>query len=114
MFKLDFSPTFWAPVRFEAQAATGNTRVVHEFQGQFPRMTEDELAAFSTQVLADRWTDRQVAEHLLRDWSDIADRHGNAMPYSEATRAEVFNTAGVPAAVVAGFRAAQPRAALGN
>ena len=114
MFKIDLSPTFWAPVRFEAPAPTGHQRQVHEFSGQFPRMTVDELEALGQKAAGDAWPDRQVAAHLLRGWSDVADQHGNALPFTPDNVTAVLNVAGVAAAVVAAFRAAQPRAALGN
>lgn len=115
MFQLNLSPLFWATVRFDMPAATGTERVVCSFEGQFPRMTADELEAFGKKAAAGKWTDRQVAAALLKGWGeDLRDQHGNALVYNEANLAQLLNTAGVGAAVVSAFRDAQPRAALGN
>lgn len=115
MFTLNLTPLFWAAVYFDMPAADSPGRVTCSFQAQFPRMTTDELEAFGKEAEAGKWTDRQCAARLLRGWGeDLRDQNGNALPFSEANLAQVLNTAGVGAAVVYAFRAAQPQASLGN
>lgn len=114
MFRIDQSPTFWAPVRFEVQAATGNARQVQEFSAEFPRLSSDELEALGAQAAAGQLSDRQAAQRLLRGWADVGGADGQVLPFTAENMAAVLNVAGVATAVVAAFRAAQPRAALGN
>ncbi len=114
MFQIDPSPTFWAPVRFEVQSADG-ARQVQEFRGRFPRMTEDELEAFGREIAEQRLSDRKVAARLLSDWDEsVTDATGNRVPFSPQALERALNVAGVAPAVIAAFRAAQPKAALGN
>lgn len=113
MFKLDLSPSFKAAVRFEVQSAAG-TREVHEFIADFKRLTADELDALGTQAQTDTMSDRAVAAQLLVGWAGVTDRHGNALDFTPDNAAAVLNVAGVAPAVVTAFRAAQPKAALGN
>ena len=115
MFKLDLSPTFQAPVRFDLPAENGGQRQVVEFVATFPRMSEDELDAFTADVLAKKLNDRATAALLLKGWSaDVCDAAGAPLPFNLANLATVLNVAGAGAAVCEAFRQAQPRAALGN
>lgn len=115
MFRLDTSPTFEAPVRWEAMAPTGCQRVVHEFTGVFARLTDDEIRALSADIETQGLGDRAVARRLLRGWrEDVTDPAGNALPFTEQNLTAVLNTAGVSTAIVHAWRAAQPRAAAGN
>ena len=115
MFKLDTSPTFEAPVRWEAMAPTGSKRVVHEFTGIFARLTEDETRQLQVDIKAQSLDDRQVARRLLRGWaSDVCDPAGNLLPFTEQNLTAVLNEVGVGTAVVLAWHAAQPRAAAGN
>lgn len=113
MFKLDLTPTFRAPVSFAVQGKDG-TRQTHAFDGEFRRLTSDEHEALSRSIVANRLTDRQVAEKLLVGWHGITDAAGNAIEFDTASLALVLNVAGVGSAIVAAFQAAQPGAALGN
>lgn len=115
MFRLDLTPTFSAQVAFDLPTATPGTRQQAVFTGTFPRLSQDELEALGAEIAAGKLTDRQVAQRLLRGWGDdLADSRGNPLPYGPDTLAQVLNVAGLASAVVHAFRAAQPKAALGN
>ena len=115
MFKLDLSPTFEAPVRFELLSATGAQRQVVEFTAVFPRLTVDELTQLAHDVDKQLLDDRAIAARLLMAWGpDLQDAHGNVLAHTPDNKAAVLNVAGCATAVVLAFRAAQPRAAAGN
>lgn len=115
MFRLDTSPTFEAPVRWEAMAPTGCQRVKFQFTGIFARLTEDEKSQLQADIKAGGLDDRQVARRLLRGWgADVCDASGNAVPFTEHNLAAALNMAGVSTAVVLAWHEAQPRAAAGN
>jgi hypothetical protein len=114
MFKLDFSPTFRAPVRFGVPGPDG-TRQAAEFTGIFKRLTVDQSEALATEADAGKWSDRQMAERLLVGWGDeVTDRHGAPLPFTPANLADVFNVPNAAAAVLQAYRRAQQDAALGN
>lgn len=113
MFCIDMSPKFPVQVRFEVTGPEGQ-RQVQAFEASVLRMTVDELQALQQRITAESLSDRDVARSLLRGWSGVADTNGNELVFSPDNLGRVLNIAGVASAIIAAFRAGQPRAAAGN
>lgn len=114
MFVLEQSPTFQAPVRLSIMPSAGGQRQVMEFTAVFARLSQDQLDSLGRRSVAEKWSDRRLAEELLRGWGTDVTANDQPLPYTPENREAVLNVAGCGAAVCSAFYAALPKAAEGN
>ena len=113
MFRLDFSPTFRAPVEFTVPGPDGAV-LKAEFKADFVRLSVDEAEALRRQAQDEAWTDRQLATHLLRGWRDVQGAGGEPLAFTAENVAAVLNVPGCAAAVLRAYGRAHSEAARGN
>jgi hypothetical protein len=120
MFKLDLSPTFWAPVKYQAPKEDGTGMAFFTFDVQFPRLSEPELGDMLAKAKpapdapkADSF-DTRVARLMVRGWRGVADPAGEEIAFSQAALDRLLALDGMGSAIVAAFERVRPGAARGN
>lgn len=84
MFILDLSPTYTLPVTVQVRAANGEAHP-ETFQAEFLRMGPADFDAYQQTMREQHLADADIAKHVLRGWSELADAKGAAVPFTEAT-----------------------------
>lgn len=137
MFVFSENPTFWWPVKVvEPHPETPGTFVEREFEAQFvmldPVQARASLKARSaiiaritadlTEAEADELQDqldlhdRGMTLKVLKNWRGIEDATGKAIPFNDATFAEIYKHRRVRNGLVAAYLDAvsEDKARLGN
>lgn len=116
MFKIAASPTYWWRVKLQRAAAgeqAGQLETV-DFEVEFVRMDDDELAAFGARSKAEGLSLAQMCGQVVRNWRNVIGEDGASLPYAAPQAARVFAIAGVGAAVIDAFFASRLPAAEKN
>lgn len=123
MFKLDLSPTFWAPVKFQAPKEDGSGMATYGFDVQLPRLSEPELADLLVKAAKPSTApglahlesvDTRLARLMVKGWRGVADAAGDEIAFSQAALDRLLAIDGMGSAIVAAFERVRPGAARGN
>lgn len=85
MFKLDPSPSYFAPVAIDILDDDGIKRT-HRFDARFARLNESQVADIQAQAEAKTITDTDVLDRVLLGWRGVQDASGVDLPYTRDAR----------------------------
>ena len=114
MFKIDLSPSYWWPVRFNLPKETGGTQETYTFDVEYKRMTLSESEALGRRAEVEKLSDAAIAAEMVIGWKGVADGTGAPVPFSEAALRRALDTPNVAAAVVSTFFESNARASSKN
>lgn len=102
MFVLKKSPTYTWPVTIEFPVDNGKSKK-ESFDAEFKRVTESELESVRSQFKANELDNKDFAKDILVGWKGIKDEDGNDIPFTESTKAQLFDFPLVANEVVSAF-----------
>lgn len=108
MFKLDASPTYFFPVTVE-QPADGGKFPKSTFDAEFKRLSKTEIKDIfqrlpgMTKDGEEAINDDEILALVFVGWKGIVDASGDALPYSETSRAVMLDIQGVSNGIVKAF-----------
>lgn len=104
MFKIDKTPAYWWPVKFQSPAAgeQAGALVAHEFEVQFVRLGVEAFEALNAQILRESLKDRDIVPRIVRDWRKVEDG-GASLPFTPANLGHALDVPGAAAAIVRAF-----------
>ena len=98
MFKLDLSPTYYAPVSLPM--LDGNGRLAtHQFDACFKRRNQDELEATVKLFEAGDPGDQHIVAEELVGWRGVRDAADCELPFTPDNLAAVLRVAGMRKAI---------------
>lgn len=127
-FYLEQPDSYLWPVTVKVPQSGGRFRTF-TFEIEFRRVTQERRETLGRQLLAQKGrieagdvegeilTPRQIADELVVGWSGILDSEGpdaKAVPFSEATKAQLLNIGDVADAILAAWNESIPGAKAKN
>lgn len=97
MFRVTQSPKFWSKIEVETMTEEELKPKTFHFEQQFPRMTSDELEAFTKHIVGQRLDDKDTAALLLLGtWKAVVyPVDGKVAPDEEQKKIEPMRWRGV-------------------
>lgn len=118
MFKLTSEHRFWATVTVHEPGSTAPTT----FEMCFEALSSDDAAALvraaneaaQTSLEAANAEELRQIRHIARDWRDVVDADGAAVPFSDQALEDACRWAWVRTGIIRSYGAAVVGARLGN
>lgn len=110
MFKIDLSPSYYAPVAIDMLDDDGVLRT-HRFDARFKRLSEQEVISVHDRAEAGAVDDRAVLDEVMCGWRGVQNADGADIPYTADAREQVCGqVAGMRQALInAWFKSLTPR-----
>ena len=107
MFKLQQKPLVWWPVTIKVPVDGGQISE-HEIQVQFELLDQDKYDELALKG------DSHVVKQITKNWKDIADEHGETLPFNEDNLALLTNKIFVRTGILFGYMSAVSGAPIKN
>jgi len=104
MFKIDKTPAYWWPVKFQAPAGGDEAGALaeYEFEVQFVRVGVEAFEALNREIMSKQLKDRDVVPRIVRDWRKVEDG-GASLPFTPQNLGHALDVPGAAAAIVKAF-----------
>lgn len=102
MFSLDLSSAYWWPVKFKVPSENGLDLVDMSFDGQFKRMTTQQVEEMFRRAGVDRVADSELAREVMVGWREVVGRSG-AISFSPEAFGQLLAVPGAGSAIMRSF-----------
>lgn len=99
MFVISQKSSYTWPVSVEFPTDGGKTER-QSFDAEFKRLPQSRINEIRSLIERNEITDTELARDILTGWSGVQDGHGDAVPFSEASRDQLLDVALVANAVI--------------